>query len=103
MKVTSIGLTLLLSIGLVSALPRLAARADDPCYCVDYENDDNGKKYGGSYDLCTAPFDTYYPKPRYSSSDTCYVTEYQTDDCGYEYGGYVFTQYACLGIVLRSY
>ncbi|KAK4981992.1 hypothetical protein LTR66_009554 [Elasticomyces elasticus] len=87
MKVTSISLTLLFSTGLVSALPRLVACADDPCYCVDYEKDDDGKQYGGSYDLCTAPFNTQYPKPKYSSSDTCYVTEYQINDCGYEYGG----------------
>jgi len=47
MKVAFIGVSLAFSIDLVSAFPRLLARTDDPCYCVDHVNDDNGKKYGG--------------------------------------------------------
>jgi len=47
MKVSSIGVALAFGIGLVSAFPRLVARTNDPCYCVDYVDDDNGKKYGG--------------------------------------------------------
>ncbi|KAK4966077.1 hypothetical protein LTR66_012050 [Elasticomyces elasticus] len=87
MKITSVGLAVLVSAGLVSALPHLAARDDDPCFCVDYDDDDNGNKFGGSYDLCSGSFESYYPKPVYSSTDGCYVTEYDTDSCGFEYGG----------------
>ncbi|KAK4989236.1 hypothetical protein LTR50_003342 [Elasticomyces elasticus] len=72
MKITSVGLAVLVSAGLVSALPHLAARDDDPCFCLDYDNDDNGKKFGGSYDLCSGAFEEYYPKPVYSSTDSCY-------------------------------
>ncbi|KAK5690483.1 hypothetical protein LTR17_025950 [Elasticomyces elasticus] len=65
MKVSSIGAALAFSVGLVTAFPKLVARTDDPCYCVDYVNDDNGKKYGGSYDLCSGSFDAAWPKPVY--------------------------------------
>ncbi|KAK5014782.1 hypothetical protein LTR60_003185, partial [Cryomyces antarcticus] len=86
MKFTSI-LPLLLSIGVASALPRLVVRDDDPCYCVDYDNDDNGNKYGGSYDLCSTSFEAAWPKPVYGASDSCWKTEYDNDDCGHQYGG----------------
>ncbi|KAK5731446.1 hypothetical protein LTR17_011408 [Elasticomyces elasticus] len=71
MKVSFIGAALALSFGLVTAFPKLVARTDDPCYCVDYVNDDNGKKYGGGTDLC-------------------WTTAYENDNCGYQYGGGTF-------------
>ncbi|KAK0824160.1 hypothetical protein LTR54_018408 [Friedmanniomyces endolithicus] len=89
MKVAFIGVALAISIDLVSAFPRLVARTDDPCYCVDHVNDDNGKKYGGSYDLCSESFDAAWPKPIYSGTDNCWTTAYEDDECGYQYGGYV--------------
>ncbi|KAK4981151.1 hypothetical protein LTR28_003810 [Elasticomyces elasticus] len=92
MKITAVGLALLFTTGVVFGLPRPVSREDpDSCYYIDYEHDDNSNIYGGyasSYDVCTASFDTWYPKPSYSEDDSCFMVEYRKDNCNYDYGGH---------------